>query len=306
MAPDGYRSHFITTHDGLKIYVRGYGPGRSDALPVVCLPGLARTSADFDVLARALASHAERPRRVAAIDYRGRGRSDYDPNPGNYNPSVELADVLAVITALELAPAVFVGTSRGGILAMLLAAVRPNAIAGVVLNDIGPVIELAGLMRIKSYVGKLPRVGSFAEGAEILRRLMSSQFPRLTEAEWLAFAERTFMEKDGAFRLAYDAKLTHALDGIDPERPVPQMWNAFDALARVPVMLIRGANSDVLSRETVDAMRVRRPDLEALEAADEGHAPLLADEEIAGRIGAFVARCEAAHPHTPNGTVRKR
>ena len=163
----------------LRLHARCYGRRSAPALPVVCLPGLARTAADFDALGEALAGDASRPRRVIALDYRGRGQSEYDRDPANYNFQVELADVLAVIAALDAARAIFVGTSRGGILAMLLAAVRPTAIAGCVLNDIGPVIEPKGLMRIKGYVGKLPQPRSFEEGAEILRRLFDAQFPKL-------------------------------------------------------------------------------------------------------------------------------
>ncbi len=133
-------STFLSAPDGLKLHVRCHGRRGAAALPVVCLPGLARTAGDFDVLAEALAGDAARPRRVIALDYRGRGQSEYDRDPANYNFQVELADVLAVIAALDATPAIYVGTSRGGILAMLLAAVRPTAIAGVVLNDIGPVI----------------------------------------------------------------------------------------------------------------------------------------------------------------------
>src|SRR5262249_11382232 len=146
----------IRAPDGLRLHARRYGV-RSDAtLPVLCLPGLARTAEDFAELAVALATDAAEPRCVVAMDYRGRGDSEYDRDYTNYSLPVELGDVLALMTALELGPAIVVGTSRGGILAMLLAAQRPGALAGVVLNDIGPVIEPQGLMRIKSYVGKLP------------------------------------------------------------------------------------------------------------------------------------------------------
>jgi pimeloyl-ACP methyl ester carboxylesterase len=142
-------STFISAPDGLRLHARSYGKRTELLLPVVCLPGLARTTTDFDVLAAALADHPTHRRRVVALDYRGRGSSDYDRDPANYSFQIELADILAALTALDCLPAVFVGTSRGGILAMLLAAVRPTAIAGVVLNDIGPVIEPKGLMRIK-------------------------------------------------------------------------------------------------------------------------------------------------------------
>src|SRR5689334_18628661 len=186
-------SHFITAQDGLKLHVRAYGSSAA-ALPVVCLPGLARTGADFHRLASALADDAERPRYVLALDYRGRGRSEYDSNPDNYSLPVELADVLAVLTAFEIGTAIFLGTSRGGILTMLLGAARPSVIAGVILNDIGPVIDAKGLVRLKGYVGKMPLPRTFAEGAEILRRLGDAQFPEMTSEQWLDQARRTWKD----------------------------------------------------------------------------------------------------------------
>jgi pimeloyl-ACP methyl ester carboxylesterase len=284
-------SSFVTAPDGLRLHVRCYGRAGAASTSVVCLPGLARTWADFDALATALSRDRPHPCRVIALDYRGRGLSQYDRDPANYSLSVELADVLTVVTALETLPAVFIGTSRGGILTMLLAAVRPSAIAGAVLNDIGPVVEPRGLMRIKSYVGKLPPPRSFEEGAEILRRLFHSQFPRLTPNDWLAGARRMFKEENGRLVTTYDAKLATTLAGVDVERPVPALWKEFDALANVPLMVIRGANSDILSANTVDAMQARHPALERLEVPDQGHAPLLMDVESIERISAFVSRC---------------
>src|SRR5215510_7522107 len=285
-------STFVTAPDGLRLHVRCHGRAGTASIPVVCLPGLARTSADFDVLAAALAHDGRHPRRVIALDYRGRGLSQYDRDPANYSPPVELADVLAVVTALETLPAVFIGTSRGGILTMLLAAVRPTAIVGAVLNDIGPVIEPQGLMRIKSYVGKLPQPRSFEEGAEILRRLFGSQFPALGSDDWLASAHRAFKEEKGRLVTTYDVKLATTMNGVDGGRPVPPLWKEFDALGAVPVMVIRGANSDLLSAPTVEAMRARRTALETLEVPDQGHAPLLTDADTIARIGEFVGRCD--------------
>jgi pimeloyl-ACP methyl ester carboxylesterase len=286
-------SLFVTAQDGLRLHVRAYGAGGSTALPVICLPGLARTAADFEPLAVVPSRNSERP--VLALDYRGRGKSDYDRNPANYNPQVELADLLAVLTALGIGRAAFIGTSRGGILTMLLAAARPTAIAGCVLNDIGPVIELKGLMRIKSYVGKLPQPASFREAADVLRERFGSQFPKWGDADWLAFARRTFREEDGGRMVPdYDVALATSLAGISPERPLPPLWREFDALARVPVMVVRGTNSDILSAATVEAMRARRRSLDVVEVADEGHAPRLTDPHTAGRIAAFVRSCEAA------------
>lgn len=289
------RSIFVSARDGLRLHAREYGPRGARRLPAVCLPGLARTAADFEALATALAGDAARPRRVIAIDYRGRGLSDYDRNPDNYNFQNEMADVLAVLTALGAMPALFVGTSRGGILSMMLAAQRPTALAGVVLNDIGPVIDPKGLMRIKGYVGKLPQPRNYEEGAEILRRLFSAQFPRLTEADWLAAAQRTFTEKKGMLVPAYDPRLARTLEGVGFDRPLPTLWQEFDALANLPVMVIRGALSDLLTPETIRAMAARRTAMETLEVPDEGHAPLLADTNTLTRIADFAARCDQLH-----------
>ena len=288
---------FLSAADGLRLHARCYGPRGASAVPVVCLPGLARTAEDFATLAGALAGDAERPRRVIALDYRGRGLSDDDRDPDNYSLQTELADVLATMTALDVMPAVIVGTSRGGILAMLMGAVRPSALAGVVLNDIGPVIEPRGLMRIRGYVGKLPQPGSFEDGAKILRQLFSAQFPKLTQEDWLAAAHRTFKEQDGALVPTYDGRLAKTLEGIDFEKPFPPLWKEFDALAHVPVMVVRGANSDLLSAETVAAMRARRGAMQAIEVPDQGHAPLLAEADVIAAIADFAARCEAARVH---------
>jgi pimeloyl-ACP methyl ester carboxylesterase len=287
-------STFISAPDGLRLHARLHGNRATDLLPVVCLPGLARTAEDFDRLAGALAgAHG---RRVVALDYRGRGLSEYDRDPANYSFPIELADVLAVLTALDALPAIFVGTSRGGILTMLLAALRPTAIAGCVLNDIGPVIEPKGLMRIKGYIGKLPQPRSYEEGAEILRRLFDAQFPKLTHEDWLASARRAFKQENGALVPTYDVNLAKTMEGVDFEKPFPPLWAQFDALPDVPVMVIRGENSDLLSAATVEAMRARRPALDIVEVADQGHAPLLAEDDVIGRIAAIVGRCEPSAP----------
>src|ERR1035437_4570281 len=224
------QSVFVSAPDGLKLHARCYGRRSAPALPVVCLPGLARTAADFDALASARAGDARHPRRVIALDYRGRGQSEYDRDPAHYNFQVELADLLAVMAALDPARAILIGPSRGGILVMLLAAVRPTAIAGVVLNDIGPVIEPKGLIRIKGYVGKLPQPRSFEEGAEILRRLFDAQFPKLGPDDWPARARRPFRQETGALLPTYDVKLAQTLEGVDFEKPFPPLWQQFDAL----------------------------------------------------------------------------
>lgn len=285
-------SVFVSAPDGLRLHVCTYGARTAPGLPVVCLPGLTRTTADFEAVAAALA--ADGARRVIAVDSRGRGRSDYDRNPDNYNLLVELADVFAVLTALAVGPAVFIGSSRGGLLAMQLGVAHPTAIAAIVLHDIGPVIEPKGLARLKSYVGKLPQPRGFAEGAEILRRLFSGQFPKLTAEQWLTAAQRAWRMQDGALKPTYDVRLARTLAGIDIERPLPPLWHEFDALSGVPMLVIRGANSDILDAATVTAMAARHTGMQAIEVADQGHVPLLEGDELLGSIGAFVAKCDGA------------
>jgi pimeloyl-ACP methyl ester carboxylesterase len=244
-------------------------------------------------LAAGLAADPAKPRLVLAIDYRGHGQSEYDRNPDNYTLPVALADLSAVLIALEIAPAIFLGTSYGGLLAMMLAVWRPTAIGGVILNDIGPVIEPQGWVRIKGYLGKLPVPRNFEEGAEILRWWFHAQFPKLTRQDWIAFARRTWREDRGRLVPDYDLKLARTLQGVDLQH-LPTLWDHFDALARVPLMIIRGANSDMLASTTLDAMLSRRSELDVAVVPDQGHAPLLAEPKLIRRIAAFIASCDAS------------
>jgi pimeloyl-ACP methyl ester carboxylesterase len=290
--PDAGESIFVTAQDGLRLHVRAFGESTAPGLAVVCLPGLSRTVADFDQLAPMLVRDSRRTRRVIAIDSRGRGQSDYDPNPANYNLSVELADVIAVLTALEIGPAVFVGSSRGGLLTMKMGVAHPMMIAGAVLHDIGPVIEPKGLARLKSYVGRLPQPRTYEEGSEILRRLFDAQFPKLTMEQWRAAAQKTWQVKRGALVPTYDVRLSRTFSDIDIERPLAPLWNEFDALIRVPVLVIRGANSDILSAATVTAMHARHLKLKSIEVPDQGHVPLLEGRNLLLHVSEFVNACE--------------
>jgi len=286
------KSLFITAQDGLRLHVREYGTRSAPGIPVVCLPGLARTAADFEILAPALAAGPPQ-RHVIAIDSRGRGHSDHDADHTNYNCMTELGDIVSVLFELGVGSAIFIGSSRGGVLTMMLAAAHPISIAGVVFHDVGPVPEAKGIARIKGYLGKLPHPQTYEEGADILRGLMSAQFPKLTADQWLIAARRTWHLKHGALKPAYDLGIARALAGIDIEGPMPSLWHEFDALAAKPMLVIRGANSDLLSAETVAAMRARRAEMDLIEVADQGHAPLL-EGLLVQQIIRFVESCETA------------
>jgi pimeloyl-ACP methyl ester carboxylesterase len=167
-------------------------------------------------------------------------------------------------------------------------------IAGVVLHDIGPVIGTEGVSRIKSYVGKLPQPQNLEEGADILRRLFAAQFPKLSATQWLSAAQRTWKVQAGKLVLTYDPALAESLAEFNTEHPLPSLWNEFEALARVPVLVIRGAKSDILSASTLNAMRALHPGLESIEVPDQGHVPLLEGAALVRRITAFVEKCERA------------
>ncbi|MFN3892450.1 MAG: alpha/beta fold hydrolase [Beijerinckiaceae bacterium] len=283
-------SRFISAPDGLKLHARDYGSALAPGIPVLCLPGLARTAADFDMIARALASGvAGQPRRVAALDYRGRGLSARDPDWKNYDLRVENADILACMDALGIEEAIFLGTSRGGLHTMMTTATRPGAIRAAILNDIGPVIEAQGLARIRGYVGKLPAPHSWEDAVDLVKRVMGAQFPSLGEDEWLAYARLTFEEQDGKFAPQYDARLMKTLEAADLESPLPTAWPQFEGLANVPTLSLRGEHSDLLTEATVAEMGRRHPRFQAHTVPGQGHAPLLLDAPTMAVIADFIA-----------------
>lgn len=287
-------SRFLSAPDGLQLHARDYGSAHMPGTPVLCLPGLSRTAADFDVIARALAQGAaERPRRVVALDYRGRGLSDRDAKWQNYDLRVENADMLACMDALGLEHAIFLGTSRGGLHTMMTAAIRPGAIKAAILNDIGPVIDAQGLARIRGYIGKLPAPRSWADAVDLVRKIMGGQFTALTENDWLTYAKLTFEETDGKFAPRYDTRLMKTLEALDLEAPLPTAWPQFEGLANVPTLCVRGENSDLLSPATVAEMGQRHPRFEAHTVPGQGHAPLLMDEPTIRAIADFIRRSES-------------
>jgi pimeloyl-ACP methyl ester carboxylesterase len=291
-----WRDAIYTSSDGLALHVADYGDAISPWLPVVCIPGLSRTARDFHDLALHLSTHRHRPRRVVAFDLRGRGRSEWDKDTTHYNPLTEMSDVLDGMVALGIGRATVVGASRGGIIAMLMGVARPSVVAGVVLNDIGPVIEARGLARIKTYIGRTPAPDSWDDAAMILRRLHGGQFTALSDEDWVAFARMTWRDAAGRPVGDYDPALAKTFDGVEFDRPVPNLWNEFGTLHAVPVLAIRGENSDLLSAETLAMMAKTHPRFDSVTVAHEGHAPLLRQTPILQRISAFLTGIEGQGP----------
>ena len=294
----------FTSRDGLTLYARHYAPREAVGRPVVCLPGLTRNACDFHDLASFLSSHPSRPREVWCPDYRGRGRSDYDPDWRNYSPLIELLDVLDLMAIADLHQAAIIGTSRGGILAMLMGVIRPTVMTALVLNDIGPVIETAGLARIMGYAGKVPIPADWEEATELVRSMNRRFFTNLTDAEWRKLARQLFGEDNGRPASNYDAKISNALSEIDITQKLPEMWPQFEALTHIPVMVVRGENSDLLSARTVEEMAKRHPRLTAVTIHAQGHAPLLTDRFSMGVIADFLRSTDSSVAADPESNGR--
>jgi len=280
---------FYRSHDDLVLYVRQYGSDDAQARPLLCLAGLTRNGRDFHDLAAALSTHPTHPRTVYCLDYRGRGRSEWDRNWRNYSALIELQDVEAFLTLRGLSDVAVLGTSRGGIITMLLAIRRPAAIGCAILNDIGPAIETAGLARIMGYTGKIPVPADWDEAVRVVRDINKRQFTALDNAGWRSWTRQLFNEDaEGRPAPAYDPNIGKALSEIDISKPVPTMWEHFESLRSVPVMVIRGEHSDLLSAATVQEMQARHPRLTPVLIPNEGHAPLLKDRFSERLIADFL------------------
>ena len=289
---DGWVERGWTSHDGLSLCARDYAPAAGPArLPVILLHGLTRNARDFEEVAPLIAASR---RRALALDVRGRGRSAWDPRPENYIPPIYAADVLALTGALGIARAVFVGTSMGGLVTLGLAAAQPALVAAAVLNDIGPAIGVAGLARITGYVGGGPPVETWDDAAAYAQRINGSAFPAYGLADWAAFARRLFREGEGGRPvLDYDPAIAEGFRAA-PAGPAPDLWPVFDRLAagRRPLLVVRGAQSDVLEPATADEMARRAPQMERVEVEGVGHAPMLTEPLAREALTAFLARVD--------------
>jgi pimeloyl-ACP methyl ester carboxylesterase len=281
-----FAEKFFQSRDGLQIYFRDYAGDESKA-PVLCLHGLTRNSRDFAALAEYIAP----ARRVLVPDQRGRGRSQYDPNWLNYHPGTYIEDMWALLRELSVERVIVIGTSLGGLMAMLMAATRPQVLAGVVLNDIGPEIDPVGVARIREYAGRLPPVRSWDDAAAQMKMTFGLAFPDYDEQRWREFASNSFDEgDDGVPRLTADPKIGDAVRSIPPPPGALQaMWLAFGQLRNVPALALRGAHSDLLSAATFERMQQEVPSLVAVTVANRGHAPQLDEPDSLRAIDAFLA-----------------
>ncbi|WP_126975649.1 alpha/beta fold hydrolase [Frigidibacter oleivorans] len=269
--------------DGASLAYRDEGEG----MPVLALAGLTRDGRDFDYMAR----HLPRDIRLIRLDSRGRGGSDWT-GAESYNLPQETRDALALIDHLGLDRVAVIGSSRGGLIGMVIAAMARARLSGLALNDVGPVLERDGLMRIGAYLGVLPTVQTLDEVADRMGAAMPG-FARVPALRWQEETVRHYRQLDGQVGLTYDPALRQSFDTAMAAPPA-DAWPLFDACAGLPLALIRGANSDVLSRATAEEMCRRRPDMEFAEVPDRGHIPFLDEPEALACLRRWFDRLRAA------------
>ena len=281
-----FRDRFAVTTDGLRLHFRDYA-GASGKVPLLCLHGLTRNARDF----AAFADRYSPGRHVIALDFRGRGMSDYDPLPARYTPMTYAADVITLLDQLTIDRAVFVGTSLGGLVTMTLAAMAPQRIAGAILNDIGHEMSAEGLDRIGSYVGKGGPFPTWDDAADALARINGNAHPNYSHDDWVKMARRVCREEQGRVVLDYDKAIAVPFQ-TKGAAPRVDLWPLFRALAEKPLLVVRGELSDLLSEDALQSMHEAAPDMRSVTVPGVGHAPTLSEPAATVAIDAFVASLE--------------
>jgi pimeloyl-ACP methyl ester carboxylesterase len=283
--------HF-QTQDGLTLHARDYGLGDGvvpEPLPVICLPGLTRNARDFHQMALALSRDVAKPRRVIAIDSRGRGGSERDNDPTHYNLLVEANDVVNFCADLGISQAIFIGTSRGGLLMHILMAIAPTLISAGVLNDVGPELGVEGLLEIQSYLSSGRQPSDWDAAAAMLKAIHQSRFPAFDDGDWKDMADAIFIEDATGIHSDYDPAIAAQMASLDLSQPLPDLWAQFDLMAAIPLMVVRGETSLLLTEGTLAAMQERHQGLAVCVAAGQGHAPNLHAPQVLSAIQKFLA-----------------
>lgn len=280
-----YEDRFWTSSDGLSLHYRNYpGPDGAGKLPVLCMHGLTRNSRDFAGLAESLSA----TRRVIVPDMRGRGQSDYAPDSDTYSPVTYVSDVERLLAEQGITRFIAVGTSMGGLMTMLMAHAAPGRMPAVVMNDIGPEVDAAGLARISGYAGQGRSYPTWVHAARALEAVHAPAFPDFTLDQWLEMAKRTMVvTQNGRISFDYDMAIAEPFAKPGNAAP-PNLWLAYEALRAVPMLLVRGELSDLLSAETVSQMRARNPAMQSITVPRVGHAPTLDEPEVRAAIHALL------------------
>ncbi len=283
---ESYEDRYWTSADGLTLHFRDYaGPSEGRSLPILCLHGLTRNARDFE----GLAQHLSQSHRVIVPEMRGRGMSEYATDTSTYSPPTYVGDVEKLLIELEIERFIAVGTSMGGLMTMLMAAAKPGRIAAAVINDIGPVVEAEGVARIGSYVGQGRSYPTWMHAARSLEAVHSSAFPDFDLDQWLGMAKRTLVVGQNG-RISYDYDMAIAEPFSQPNNAAPpNLWLAYEALRDVPMLLVRGELSDLLSEATVSQMGVRNPAMRTVTVPRVGHAPTLDEAPVRSAIDSLLA-----------------
>ena len=280
-----YENRYWESDDEVRLHYRDY-PGRADRPPILCIPGLTRNARDYEDLAERLADEW----RVIAINLRGRGGSGYAKDPMTYVPATYVRDVQGLIAELGLDRYLIFGTSLGGIVAMLLASEGTDKMAGVLLNDVGPEIEISGLGRIRSYVGKSNTVPTWMHAARSVQEGNAGVYPNYGIEDWLAMAKRLYrLNSSNRIVLDYDMKIAEPFR-VPGNEAGPDMWAALEALKQVPTLIVRGARSDVLGEATAKKMVAALDDAKLVTVPDTGHAPALDEKPVLAAIDRLLDR----------------
>ena len=283
-----HSEHTYTSDDGLKLFYREYGKGNA-GIPVLCLPGITRNSRDFEDIAKHLADHYH----VLAVDFRGRGFSEHDPNWRNYHPQTYANDVVRLLDIVDFDRVLLLGTSLGGLVSTILAAQQGERIVGVILNDIGPEIGEAGLTRIKAYIGKIPPVENWRQAAAQAHEIYEHAWPGLSDEKWMHIAKCGYREDErGVPRLDIDPAIGDAARTVGAGLLDP--WEMFDGLANIPLLVIQGELSDILTDDIVRRMLDKKPDMQHLKLANRGHPALLDEPDCLRAIDSFIGDINAS------------
>jgi len=278
-----FRDHTYQSTDGLELYARIYD-GDDSRTPLLCMHGLTRNSADFHDLLTHLPDWP-----AISVDQRGRGRSAYDPDPAHYRPDLYCGDMLNLLDGLKLKQVISLSTSMGGIMTFMLANMRDGLFKAAVINDIGPEVDPVGLARLGQYVGQAMTFASWRDAITAIKAQGPDVFPDFTDTEWRAFADNVCEETaDGTIQFRYDPAIADSLKNQDSSAVPPNLWPLYKAPADLPMLIIRGETSDILSAETAKRMVTERPDARLVTVPNRGHAPTLTEPAALNAIKGFL------------------
>ena len=294
LAQQDYQDIWYTSHDGLKLYARDYSAQQAGLSrgTILCMPGLTRNSADFSIVA----NHMRKHYRVIAVDQRGRGNSNNDPNPLNYHPGCYVEDMFCLIDHLQLNNIILLGTSLGGLMSLIMASIKPELFNGIILNDVGPEVDTAGLNRIQAYVGKQPVVNNWQDAIQQAQATNQQALPDLDHVAWERFTRAIYREgEEGQLELAYDPAISLNMKVADDASVQADLWPQFTASNKKPMLVIRGESSDILSIDCVKKMCAIHKALVFCQIPNRGHTPLLDEPESLRALKTFLANLPTAN-----------